>query len=459
MSLSEHPTVQRARFLSLRGDIIPSMYSCGSCGYQSGKWMGFCPRCKSSEGLEAISKTASKVVVPRAVPLPEIRELKTQRVPVGMAEFDRVLGGGLVPGGVVLVGGEPGVGKSTLLTQVSGTLSALGHTVLIATAEESAEQVGLRSQRLGIESDRVLLIAEDDVDAIIASAQEVKPALLIVDSIQTVGVSEVGGAPGSVAQVRECSARLIRFAKDQGISTVLVGHVTKDGGIAGPKLLEHMVDVVLYLEGETDRGFRTLHGLKNRFGATHLVGLFEMAEEGLAEVPDPSAVFLADWQGSVPGTVIFPAMQGKRCVLVEIQALVSASGLPQPRRSVRGIETARVHQILAVLDRHADLRFSERDVYVSVVGGIKLTEPAADLAVGLALASSLVNQPLGALAAWGEVGLTGELRTVPHEQRRREEARRLGVQSVVSPTEGGPSRLRAALGQSGLVLDDRSARQ
>jgi len=325
-------------------------------------------------------------------------------------------------------------------------------TVLIATAEESAEQVGLRAQRLGITSLNVMLIAEDDVDAIIASATETKPTLLIVDSIQAVAATEVGGAPGSVAQVRECSARLIRFAKELGIATVLVGHVTKDGGIAGPKLLEHMVDVVLYLEGETDRGFRTLHSLKNRFGATHLVGLFEMAEEGLAEVLDPSAVFLANWQGSVPGTVIFPAMQGKRSVLVEIQALVSASGLPQPRRSVRGIETARVHQILAVLDRHADLRFSDRDVYVNVVGGIRLTEPAADLAVALVLASSLVNQPLGALAAWGEVGLTGELRVVPHDKRRREEAARLGVQGIVSPADDGPGRIRAALGQSGLVI-------
>jgi len=419
--------------------------------------MGFCPRCNSSEGLEVVSKSESKVAAPRAVPLPEVRESVTDRVPVGMGEIDRVLGGGLVPGGVVLVGGEPGVGKSTLLTQVAGAMSGGSHTVLIATAEESAEQVGLRAQRLGITSHDVLLIAEDDVDAVIASATEVNPTLLIVDSIQTVAATEVGGAPGSVAQVRECSARLIRFAKDRGIATVLVGHVTKDGGIAGPKLLEHMVDVVLYMEGETDRGFRTLHSLKNRFGATHLVGLFEMAEEGLAEVPDPSAVFLADWQGSVPGTVIYPAMQGKRSVLVEIQALVSQSGLPQPRRSVRGIETARVHQILAVLDRHADLRFSDRDVYVNVVGGIRLTEPAADLAVALALASSLVNQPLGALAAWGEVGLTGELRAVPHDKRRREEAARLGVQGIVSPANDGPSRIRGALGQSGLVLANAEA--
>ena len=440
------------------------MYQCGSCAYESPKWMGFCPRCQSSEGLEEVAKRRSGKPVRGPAPTPmsltKVGETEVARLSVGIDEMDRVLGGGLVPGGVILVGGEPGVGKSTLLLQVAGSMvmgsnGPTGAKVLMATAEESAEQVGLRARRLGFDSDDVYLLAEDDVDAIIAAAAALRPDLLVVDSVQTIGVAEVQSAAGAVAQVRECSARLIRFAKETGIATVLVGHVTKDGGIAGPKLLEHMVDVVLYLEGETDRGFRTLHGLKNRFGATHLVGLFEMGTDGMREVADPSAVFVADWQGTVPGTVVFPAMQGRRSVLVEIQALVSATGMPQPRRSVRGIETARVHQILAVLAKHASVNFADKDVYVNVVGGMKLVEPAADLAVALALVSSATDQPLGTLAAWGEVGLTGELRVVPHGGRRAEEASRLGVQNLISPDDAGPRRISEAVARAGLVLRSR----
>ena len=437
------------------------MFQCGSCGYESAKWMGFCPRCQTGEGLEEVARPRSgKAPKGRGsatsspTSLSKVGETEVLRRSVGIDEIDRVLGGGLVPGGVILVGGEPGVGKSTLLLQMAGAMLEVsaGAKVLIATAEESAEQVGLRATRLGIGGDDVYLLAEDDVDVIIESAEALRPDLLVVDSVQTVGVSEVSSSPGAVAQVRECSARLIRLAKDTGIATVLVGHVTKDGGIAGPKLLEHMVDVVLYLEGETDRGFRTLHSLKNRFGATHLVGLFEMGTDGMTEVADPSAVFVADWQGAVPGTVVFPAIQGRRSVLVEIQALVSASGMPQPRRSVRGIETARVHQILAVLSRHAAIGLADKDVYVNVVGGIKVTEPAADLAVALALVSSAIDQPLGALAAWGEVGLTGELRAVPHGGRRGEEAGRLGLQNLISPDGDGPRRIGEAVARAGLVL-------
>ncbi len=429
------------------------LYRCGDCAYESSKWMGFCPRCKSTDGLvETRPDVARKSMsAPTPVPLSKTRDNQVERIATGMSEVDRVLGGGLVPGGVVLVGGEPGVGKSTLLLQLAGTLAGTGASTLIASAEESTQQVGIRAKRLGIESDEVSLLAEDDVDAIIAAAVEFRPDLLVVDSIQTVGVSEVGSAPGAVAQVREASARLIRAAKHNNISAVIVGHVTKDGGIAGPKLLEHMVDVVLYLEGETDRGFRTLHGLKNRYGPTHVVGLFEMGTEGLSEVDDPSAVFVADWQGSVPGTVIFPAIQGRRAILVEVQALTSTSSLPQPRRSVRGIETARVHQILAVLARHTGLTFGDQDVYVNVVGGMKLTEPAADLAVALALASSRLDRPLGAMTGWGEIGLAGELRQVPHATRRSEEAGRMGLTHQIHPGgDGSPSRLLEALFAAGL---------
>jgi DNA repair protein RadA/Sms len=369
-----------------------------------------------------------------------------------MDEIDRVLGGGLVPGSVVLVGGEPGVGKSTLLLQVAGSLAVGGRKVLMATAEESEDQVGLRAQRLDISTDEVFLLPEEDVDSILAAADEMRPDLLIVDSVQTVSATEVGSGPGSIAQVRECGARLTRFAKESGVAVVLVGHVTKDGGIAGPKLLEHMVDVVLYLEGESEQGLRTLRSLKNRFGATHVVGLFEMATDGLREVGDPSAVLLTGWRHTVAGSVVVPAVQGRRPVLVEVQALVAPTKLVQPRRSTRGLEAARLHQLLAVLARHGGVPFDDREVYVGLVGGLRVTEPAIDVPVALALVSSLLDVPLGKLAAWGEVGLTGEIRSVPHESRRREEAQRLGVERVVAPADVGS--LAEALEWAGLLPGD-----
>lgn len=412
--------------------------------------MGFCPQCRSDSGL--VEEVAAKRAVPASpTPLSKAGVTEVQRSMVGMAEVDRVLGGGLVRGSVILVGGEPGVGKSTLLLQVAGSLASSGGKVLMATAEESEDQVGMRSRRLGVAGSDVLLLADEDVDAIIAVADEMRPDLLIVDSVQTVTADEVGSGAGSVAQVRECGARLTRFAKDTGVAVVLVGHVTKDGGIAGPKLLEHMVDVVLYLEGESDHGLRTLRSLKNRFGATHVVGLFEMASGGMVEVADPSAVFLAGWRHSVAGSVVVPAVQGRRPVLVELQALVAPTRLVQPRRSTRGIESARLHQIVAVLARHARISFEDREIYVGLVGGLKVSEPAVDLPVALALVSSLMDRPLGRLAAWGEVGLTGEIRSVPHETRRREEAQRLGVMRIVAPADVGS--LPDALEWAGLVGD------
>lgn len=414
-------------------------FSCTSCGFRSAKWMGFCPQCRASDGLVEVAEAVSRrsQTGPEPVPLTETGGSTVARSAVGIDEIDRVLGGGLVPGAVLLLGGEPGVGKSTLVLQTAGALAAGGSSVLIATAEESAEQVGLRGDRLGIDDDEIFLLAEADVDDILAAAGRLRPDLLVIDSVQTVMTAQGGSAPGSVGQVRECAARVMRYAKDTGTAAVLVGHVTKDGGIAGPKMLEHMVDVVLYLEGESESGLRGLRSLKNRFGATHLMGFFEMAHQGLREVADPSAAFLADWRGAVPGTLAFPTVEGRRPVLVEVQALVSATTFPQPRRSVRGVEPSRVHQMLAILDRHAGLSFVDQEVYVNVVGGLKLTEPATDLPVALALASSRLDRPLGALAAWGEVGLTGELRAVAHEKRRLEEAVRLGVPTTVSPHGGG----------------------
>jgi len=404
--------------------------------------MGFCPQCKNPEPLvEEVSRPPRIAgLAPTPVQLTKVGAERFDRRLTGLGELDRVLGGGLVEGSVILLGGEPGVGKSTLLLQAAGRLAAGGARTLVASAEESAEQVGLRASRLGVASDDVLLLADDDVDRVIAAAEECRPEVLIIDSIQTVGVPDVDSAPGGVTQVRESAARLIRFAKSSGIATVLVGHVNKEGGLAGPKLLEHMVDVVLSLEGDPDRGFRALRSFKNRFGATHVVALFDMQSEGMSEVADPSVAFLAEWQSDVPGTVVFPAVEGRRAVMMEIQALVSPTTLAQPRRSVRGVEAARVHQLLAVLERHCRIKLSDQEVFVNVVGGWRVEEPACDLPVALAIASSAWDVALGSTAAWGEIGLAGEVRAVPFDLRRREESERVGVKTVVAP--GTDSRLR-----------------
>lgn len=435
-------------------NVVRVKYRCEVCSYESPKWMGFCPQCRSDGALVEFAEPARQRRSRPTATVVSITDAgleKVVRVPVGIGELDRVLGGGLVPGAAILLGGEPGVGKSTLLLQVAGALALRGITVLIASAEESVGQVGLRASRLGVAVDEVLLSSERDVDSIIDAARRVSPALLVVDSIQTVAASEVAGAPGGVAQVRESAARLIHFAKESGTAVVLVGHVTKDGGIAGPKLVEHAVDVVLYLEGDPERGLRVLRGLKNRFGATHQVGLFEMREAGMVEVTDPAGLLASSHLGEVPGSVVFPAVDGRRPLLVEVQALVAATTAPMPRRSVKGLEAARVHQIIAVLERHAGLSFGSKDVYVSVVGGLRLRDPGADLAVAIALASSLLGQPVGSLAAWGEVGLTGEVRAVAHGEHRASEAKRLGLVSVIGPTGNGEDRIDRALARAGLL--------
>jgi len=386
-----------------------------------------------------------------AVGLDEARDTIGERFRTGWGEIDRVLGGGIVAGSVILVGGEPGVGKSTMLLQVAGFVSGKGGSVLIASAEESAHQVAMRAKRLGIVGDSIQLVSDDDTDAIVALAEKTRPDFLVVDSIQTVGVRELSGAPGGVAQVRESAARLVRLAKESSIPVVLVGHVTKDGGIAGPKLLEHMVDVVLYLEGDPDRGFRVLRSLKNRFGPTHVSGMFDMQNEGLVEVDDPSKVFLSGWESEVPGTVVYPAVEGRRAVLVEIQALVTETNQAQPRRSIRGLDPTRVNQVIAVLDRHTGLKLYQNEVYVNVVGGWRINDPGCDLAVALAIASSRVDRPLGRVAAYGEVGLAGEVRGIPFESRRVEELDRMGVTRRISPGAGEPIRLRDALSSGGLI--------
>lgn len=413
--------------------------------------MGFCPQCGAAEPLAETGSPVRSAPPAVAVTLGQARESTPERLSTGWGEVDRVLGGGLVGGSVVLLGGEPGVGKSTLLLQLAGGLAAQGRTALVASAEESVEQVAMRASRLGIESEAISLVADDDVDAIVSLASATRPDLLVVDSIQTVGVPEITSAPGGVAQVRESAARLIRLAKESGIALVLVGHVTKEGGLAGPKILEHMVDVVLYMEGDPDRGFRVLRSNKNRFGATHVSGMFEMASDGLAEIADPSKVFLQGWESEVAGTVVYPAVEGRRSVLVEIQALVVPTNQVQPRRSIRGLDTARVNQVLAVLQRHCGLRLHDKEVYVNVVGGWRLDEPGCDLAVALAVASSDADIPLGRLAAWGEIGLAGEVRPIPMEARRIEELDRMGLTRRVAPGSGEPMRLREALARAGLI--------
>ncbi len=415
--------------------------------------MGFCPRCRDGGELRVATVPARRARdgVPVPLAISDVARTPVARRRTGIAEVDRVLGGGLVPGSTVLLGGEPGVGKSTLLLQAVAAAAAAGHGALYVTAEESVDQVARRARRLGAVHPEVAVLAERDVEAVAAAATELRPGLMVVDSIQTVA-GPGDGVAGGVAQVRQSTARLVQLARALGVAVVLVGHVTKDGSVAGPKQVEHVVDVVLYLEGETDRGLRVLRSLKNRFGATHLAGLFEMRDAGLIPVEDPSRELVGDWSGKVPGTVVFPTVEGRRPVLVEVQALVAPTATTQPRRSVRGLDVARVHQLLAVMHRHAGLRFGDAEVYVGVVGGVRVREPAGDLAVALALASSLLDRPLGAVAAWGEVGLTGEVRPASHDSRRREEAGRLGIPKVVAPPSGGPAvQVGDALAEAGMV--------
>ncbi|KAA3636176.1 MAG: DNA repair protein RadA [Armatimonadetes bacterium] len=429
-----------------------STYLCQQCGYRSSKWMGFCPQCRSPEALAqttTVSHTASIddiSVVPATARHTTVRD----RNPTGLVEIDRVLGGGIVPGAAILVGGEPGIGKSTLLLQVADRIASTVGPVLVATAEESAHQVQMRARRIGITSDEVLIAPVHDVDAIVSLAEQRQPAAVVVDSIQTVSTVEASGSAGGVAQVRDSAARLISFAKTSGTPVILVGHVTKDGSIAGPRTLEHMVDVVLYLEGESDVGLRFLRSIKNRYGSANEVGVFEMTAEGLAEVSDPSGLLVAQRVETSPGSALFPAIEGKRPMVVEIQALVVDTGASVPRRSVNGLPPARVHQVLGVLSRHAGLPLATKEVYVSVMGGIKITEPAVDLPVALAVASAVNGVPLRRIAAWGELGLTGDIRPVSRPAVRKREIERISAGPIISP-EAGHRDLAKAIAEAGLT--------
>jgi len=419
-----------------------TVFRCTECGGSSPKWAGKCPTCHEWNTLveerdDPVAATAAHGAMgPRDAPVP-IAEVDTdewQPRPTGLGEVDRVLSGGFVPGSVTLLGGEPGIGKSTILLQAASSLAAGGAKTLYISAEESKQQVRLRAERLGTLRPELWLASETALPHVLAHLDDVKPDVLVVDSIQTVYEPELSSAPGSVGQVRECAARLTREAKARNISTILVGHVTKDGSLAGPRVLEHLVDTVLSFEGERHHALRMLRAVKHRFGATDELGLFEMTDRGLQPVPDPSALFLADRRKGVSGSVVFPTIEGHRPLLVELQALVMDTQIPTPRRSAQGVDSGRLSLLTAVLQQRAQVKLSGFDVYGLAVGGVTVTEPAADLALALAMASSLCGQPVPSeMVVCGEVGLGGELRQVSQLERRLNEAARLGFTKALIP--------------------------
>ncbi len=420
---------------------VRTVFRCQECGEDAPKWMGQCPGCElwntiveevDLGGSNGSAVTSVRPSVP-ARPIGEVTSEGSAPVSTGVSELDRVLGGGLVPGSVTLLGGEPGIGKSTLLLQVLAGM-AVGRNVLYVTAEESAQQVRVRAERLGSLRASLYLASETSLPHLIGHIDAVAPEVLVVDSIQTVFDPALSSAPGSVAQVRHCTNRLVNLAKARSMSVILVGHVTKDGSLAGPRVLEHVVDTVVSFEGERDHELRLLRATKHRFGSTQELGIMAMGEGGLASVDDPSEMFLADRRPGVPGSVIVPTMEGRRPMLVEVQALVVSTTLPQPRRQAHGVDGGRVAMMLAVLQRRVGMPFTGADTYVMAVGGAKITEPAADLGVAMALASSLAGNPLDKFTVCcGEVGLAGELRSVGGIERRLVEAARLGFQRAIVP--------------------------
>ncbi len=422
-----------------------TIYSCTECGATSPKWQGQCPGCNAwntlvetvAEKSTPSSRFESLAPAAKLQNLSEIEAREAERIPTGIGEFDRALGGGLVAGGVVLIGGDPGIGKSTLLLQALSHLS-LGHKVLYVSGEESGEQVALRARRLGLDTGRLQLMAEINLERILSTLQAERPEVAVIDSIQTLWSDQLSSAPGSVAQVRECAAQLTRLAKAAGITVILVGHVTKEGALAGPRVLEHIVDTVLYFEGDTHSSFRLVRAFKNRFGAVNELGVFAMTETGLKGVSNPSALFLSQHGQDVPGSCVMVTQEGTRPLLVEIQALVdTAHG--NPRRLTVGLDAQRLAMLLAVLHRHAGIVCFDQDVFVNAVGGVKISEPAADLAVILSIASSLKNKALPSkLIVFGEVGLAGEIRPAPRGQERLKEAAKLGFTRAVIPEANRP---------------------
>ena len=435
-----------------------SIHVCSACGHESSRWAGQCPGCGEWNTLvEEVRKSGSSgrgggakparrpVVVP--VALRDVAAAERERLPTGIGELDNVLGGGIVPGSLVLIGGSPGIGKSTLTTMVLANLHAAGRRTLYVSAEESAAQIRLRAERLRADALDIPVIAETDLETVLATLEHERPEVCVIDSVQTLHSTELSSAAGSVGQVREVAGELMRVAKALRIAVLLVGHVTKDGALAGPRVLEHLVDCVLSFEGERERTYRTVRAIKNRFGSTNEAGVFEMRDDGLVEVLDASARFVGE-ATRAPGSVVLCAIEGSRPLLVEVQALVSNSELVPPRRVVSGIDRNRLALVLAVLGRHGGIGAGTSDVFVNVVGGVRVDEPGADLAVALAVASAVKGIALSGaggqpLACFGELGLTGELRTVAHADRRVAEAAKFGLGPVAEP--GAHGTLRAAL--------------
>ena len=412
------------------------VYACTECGYSAGRWFGKCPGCSSFGTL--VEEVVGQVGTSKAPPKPLLRLVdvsaeEAQRIPTGVPELDRVLGGGLVPASLVLVGGEPGVGKSTLLLMALAAIS-VERRALLVTGEESVAQVKLRAERLG-GAGRVEILAETELDVVCETLETERPDVCVIDSVQTLYSAELGSAPGSVAQVREAAARLLRVSKESGVATILVGHVTKDGSVAGPRVLEHLVDCVLQFEGDRYHAHRVLRAAKNRFGSTNELGVFEMTGAGLVGVPDPSEVFGRTVDGE-PGAAVACALEGTRPILLEVQSLVSQTDLAMPRRVATGVDPKRLAMIVAVLARHAGIALGQADVFVNVAGGVRIDEPGADLAVALAIASAARRVPVRAgTAAFGEIGLTGRLRPAAQAERRLEECAKLGLKQVVAPPE------------------------
>ena len=424
-----------------------TLFRCRECGHTESKWAGRCSACGEWSTLEEevaapAAATVGAGVVPAdtAQPIDQIDYAEWVPAPTGLPEVDRVLGGGLVPGSVTLLHGEPGIGKSTLLLQIVRSVAAQGRRALYCTAEESKQQVRLRAERLGTLHPDLWLASETDLTHVLHHIAEVKPDVVIVDSIQTIADPALSSAPGTVVQVRECANRLVQVAKSTGVAIVLVGHVTKEGALAGPRVLEHLVDTVLGFEGDRHHAMRVLRAAKHRFGSTDEAGVFEMREEGLVTVADPSSIFLADRAREVSGSIVLPAIDGHRPLLVEIQALIVKTGLAFPRRSAEGVDLGRLNFLLAVLEKRAGVALTEHDVYALAVGGLQVKEPGADLALCLALASARLDTVLPPdLVACGEVGLGGELRRVTHLERRLHEAARLGLRRAIVPVNAPPS--------------------
>jgi DNA repair protein RadA/Sms len=419
---------------------VKQAYRCGECGWQTSKWVGRCGECQAWGTVEtAGAAKPARIISPAPVstparPIGEVDVRAARSTPTGLDELDRVLGGGMVPGAVLLLAGEPGIGKSTLLLEVAA-LHAGRAPVLYVTGEESAEQVRLRADRVGAVAAKLYLAAETDLAAVLGHVDAVSPELLVIDSIQTIGTAEVDGAPGGVSQVREVAANLIRVAKERGITTVLVGHVTKDGSIAGPRVLEHLVDVVLYFEGDRHSRLRMIRAVKNRYGPTDELGCFDLSEMGIVGLPDPSGLFLTRQDNPAPGTCVTVTLEGRRPLVAEVQSLVAPSPLANPRRMSSGLDSSRVSMMLAVLQRRCGIKLHDRDVYAATVGGVRLTEPSVDLALALAVTGAAGDTTLPAeLVAFGEVGLAGEVRGVQAAKRRLAEAARLGYKRAIVPS-------------------------